>query len=156
MVRYGALLVLTAAQTNDRVGLIVCTDRVERYVPPGKGRRHALQVLRDPPRVRRIPLGPPGQVLDLPRIRQHALEPLSLQPVKDRLPVIGGRLHPGQLHLPAPHPVRQLQHPAPGSREIPDLLRPPLPVLLRFALWMSFSDEGGKLAQARDVTSDPS
>jgi uncharacterized protein (DUF58 family) len=42
-----ALLVLTAAQTNDRVGLIVCTDRVERYVPPGKGRRHALQVLRE-------------------------------------------------------------------------------------------------------------
>ena len=32
-----ALLVLTAAQTNDRVGLIVSTDRVEHYIPPAKG-----------------------------------------------------------------------------------------------------------------------
>lgn len=42
-----ALLALTAARTNDRVGLVVCSDRVERYIPPGKGRRHALQVLRE-------------------------------------------------------------------------------------------------------------
>jgi uncharacterized protein (DUF58 family) len=43
----GALLTLCAAGNNDRIGLIVCTDRVEKFVPPRKGARHALRVIRD-------------------------------------------------------------------------------------------------------------
>ncbi len=43
----GALLTLCAAGNNDKVGLIVCTDRVEKFVPPRKGARHALRVIRD-------------------------------------------------------------------------------------------------------------
>ena len=54
--------------------------------------------------------GPAGQVLDLPGVRQHALEPLGLQPVKRPLPVVPGGLHHHRGHLPAPQPVRQRQH----------------------------------------------
>jgi uncharacterized protein (DUF58 family) len=43
----GALLTLCAAGNNDRVGLLLCTDRVEKFVPPRKGARHALRVIRD-------------------------------------------------------------------------------------------------------------
>lgn len=42
-----AVLALAAARQNDRVGALFFTDRVERVVPPGKGRRHALRVIRD-------------------------------------------------------------------------------------------------------------
>ena len=42
-----AVLALTATRNNDRVGLILCSDRVEHVVPPRKGRRHALRLVRD-------------------------------------------------------------------------------------------------------------
>ena len=43
----GALLTLCAAGNNDKVGLILCTDGVEKFVPPRKGTRHALRIIRD-------------------------------------------------------------------------------------------------------------
>jgi uncharacterized protein (DUF58 family) len=42
-----AVLALAAAYQNDRVGALVFTDQVEHVVPPRKGRRHALRVIRD-------------------------------------------------------------------------------------------------------------
>ncbi|MBA4067106.1 MAG: DUF58 domain-containing protein [Isosphaera sp.] len=42
-----ALLALCAASNNDRVGLVAFTDTVERFVPPNKGPRHVLRLLRD-------------------------------------------------------------------------------------------------------------
>ena len=43
----GAVLALSAVQNNDKVGLILASDKVELYVPPGKGRRHVLRVVRE-------------------------------------------------------------------------------------------------------------
>ncbi len=40
-----AVLAFSAIKNNDRVGLIVFTDRVERFVPPKKGRKHVLRVI---------------------------------------------------------------------------------------------------------------
>ena len=42
-----AVLALSATRNNDRVGLLMHTDRVEHVVPPKKGRRHALRLVRD-------------------------------------------------------------------------------------------------------------
>jgi len=42
-----AVLALTATRNNDRVGLVLCSDRTEHVVPPRKGRRHALRLVRD-------------------------------------------------------------------------------------------------------------
>lgn len=42
-----AVLALAAIRNNDRVGLCLFTDRVEAFVPPKKGRRHALRLIRD-------------------------------------------------------------------------------------------------------------
>jgi uncharacterized protein (DUF58 family) len=38
---------LLAVRTNDRVGAVLFTDKVDLAIPPKKGRRHALRVLRD-------------------------------------------------------------------------------------------------------------
>jgi uncharacterized protein (DUF58 family) len=43
----GALIAFTAIRNNDKVGLIAFSDRIERYVPPKKGPRHALRVVRE-------------------------------------------------------------------------------------------------------------
>jgi len=43
----GALLTFSAIRNNDRVGLLLFTDRVETFVPPRKGREHGLRVLRE-------------------------------------------------------------------------------------------------------------
>lgn len=40
-----AVLALSALQSNDRVGLLLFTDRVERYLPPAGGRRQALAIV---------------------------------------------------------------------------------------------------------------
>ncbi len=40
-----AVVAFSAIKNNDRVGLFIVTDRVERYVPPKKGRRHVLRVI---------------------------------------------------------------------------------------------------------------
>jgi len=42
-----ALLAFSAIQNNDRVGLIIFTDEVEAFVPPKKGRKHVLRVIRE-------------------------------------------------------------------------------------------------------------
>jgi uncharacterized protein (DUF58 family) len=40
-----ALLAFSAVANGDRVGLVLFTDRVERFVPPRKGRKHALRIV---------------------------------------------------------------------------------------------------------------
>ncbi len=42
-----AILAFSATRNNDRVGLIIFTDRIEKVVPPQKGRRHVLRVIRE-------------------------------------------------------------------------------------------------------------
>src|SRR5436189_2154696 len=42
-----AVLAMSAIRNNDRVGVLLFTDHVEHVVPPRKGRRHALRVIRE-------------------------------------------------------------------------------------------------------------
>ncbi|HUF27512.1 MAG TPA: DUF58 domain-containing protein [Gemmatimonadaceae bacterium] len=42
-----AVIAMSAIRNNDRVGALLFTDRVEHVVPPRKGRRHALRLIRD-------------------------------------------------------------------------------------------------------------
>jgi uncharacterized protein (DUF58 family) len=41
------VLAMSAVRNNDRVGAVLFTDRIELVVPPRKGRRHALRVIRE-------------------------------------------------------------------------------------------------------------
>ncbi len=42
-----ALLAFSAIKNNDRVGLIIFTDKIEKFIPPKKGRKHVLRVIRE-------------------------------------------------------------------------------------------------------------
>jgi uncharacterized protein (DUF58 family) len=71
-----AILAFSAARNNDRVGLIVFTDRIEKVVPPERGRRHALRVIRE-----LLFFRPEGRGTDIPLaldylssvVRRHAV-----------------------------------------------------------------------------------
>lgn len=43
----GALCAFSAIRNNDRVGLILSTDEVEKIVPPKKGQKHVMRVVRE-------------------------------------------------------------------------------------------------------------
>ncbi len=42
-----AVLAFSAIKNNDKVGLIIFSDRIEKFIPPRKGRSHVLRVIRE-------------------------------------------------------------------------------------------------------------
>lgn len=42
-----ALLAFSAIKNNDKVGLLIFTDQVEKFIPPRKGKAHTLRVIRE-------------------------------------------------------------------------------------------------------------
>ena len=42
-----SVLAFSAIRNSDKVGLLLYSDQIERYLPPKKGRRHVLRVVRD-------------------------------------------------------------------------------------------------------------
>lgn len=42
-----AILAFSAVRNNDKVGLIIFTDRIELFIPPRKGKSHVLRVIRE-------------------------------------------------------------------------------------------------------------
>ncbi|MDP2359847.1 MAG: DUF58 domain-containing protein [bacterium] len=47
MAELGAVLAFSAMRNRDKAGLILFSDRIERHVPPAKGTRHGLRLIRD-------------------------------------------------------------------------------------------------------------
>lgn len=42
-----AVLSFSAAKNNDKIGVIFFSDRIEKYIPPKKGRQHVLRIISD-------------------------------------------------------------------------------------------------------------
>lgn len=42
-----AILAFSALKNNDKVGLILFTDKIEKFVPPRKGKSHSLRIIRE-------------------------------------------------------------------------------------------------------------
>jgi len=112
-----AVLALAAARNNDRVGALWATDRVERVVPPGRGRRHALRVIHD-----LLAFEPAGTGTDLglalgfiePMLRRRSVIFLVSDFLTSGYQTALGR-------LARRHDVIALQLYDPRERELPDL-----------------------------------
>jgi len=61
-----SVIAFAAVQNNDKVGMLTFTDRVEKYVPPRKGLRHVLRVIREALYNR-----PEGKGTDINNILEH-------------------------------------------------------------------------------------
>ena len=42
-----ATLAFSAIQNNDKIGVVFFSDKIEKYIPPKKGRRHILYIIRE-------------------------------------------------------------------------------------------------------------
>ncbi len=62
----GATLAFSAIKGNDRVGLSLFTDEIEKFVPPRKGTRHVLRIIRE-----LLYCEPIGQGTSLRRALEH-------------------------------------------------------------------------------------
>lgn len=69
--RIAALLAFSAIQNNDRVGLLLFTDRVEKFIPPRKGRNHVLRVV-----LELLDHKPQGRHTDVTVAVEHAMKML--------------------------------------------------------------------------------
>ena len=47
MVELASILSFSAINNNDKVGLLLFSDRIEKYIPPKKGKSHVLRVIRE-------------------------------------------------------------------------------------------------------------
>ena len=61
-----AVLAFSAGQNNDKIGALLFSDRVERFIPPKKGRSHILRIVREV-----IDLEPEGTGTDVGAALEH-------------------------------------------------------------------------------------
>ena len=47
MAELGALVAFSAVRNGDKVGLLLFADEIEKYLPPAKGQKHVLRILRE-------------------------------------------------------------------------------------------------------------
>ena len=111
-----AVLALAAARNNDRVSALFFTDRVERMIPAGKGRRHALRLISE-----LLAFEPAGSGTDL----RSALEYLeSVLRRRSVLFVVSDFIATGYQsalgRLARKHDVIAVQLCDPRERELPD------------------------------------
>ncbi len=67
-----AVLAMSAVRNNDRVGVILFTDRIEYVVPPRKGRKHVLRIMRD-----LLSFEPAGKGTDIVAVIDHLARTLK-------------------------------------------------------------------------------
>ena len=61
-----AVLAFSAGQNNDKIGALLFSDRVERFIPPKKGRSHILRIIREV-----IDIEPEGRGTDISTALEH-------------------------------------------------------------------------------------
>jgi uncharacterized protein (DUF58 family) len=66
------LLAAAAVQNNDRVGSVLFSDRIEKWIPARKGRRHAARLVQD-----LLTVEPQGRGSDLPAAVRTVLESMK-------------------------------------------------------------------------------
>ena len=47
MTELSAVLSFSAIQNNDKIGVIFFSDKIEKYIPPKKGKKHILRIIRE-------------------------------------------------------------------------------------------------------------
>jgi uncharacterized protein (DUF58 family) len=112
-----AVLAFAAARNNDRVGLLLATDRVEAYTQPRKGRRHALRVVSEllafTPEARGTDLDVPLSTLESSLRRRAVVFVVS--------DFLATGYEPALARLARRHDVVAIQIVDPRERELPDV-----------------------------------
>jgi len=112
-----AVIAMSAIRNNDRVGAVMFTERVEHVIPPRKGRRHALRVIRD-----LLAFEPEGKGTDIAGVLEYLTRMLSHKAI---IFVISDFLSEGIEHplklLAQRHDVVAVTVDDPSENRLPDL-----------------------------------
>tara|TARA_Y100000589_G_C27043907_1_gene584363 strand:- start:88 stop:843 length:756 start_codon:yes stop_codon:yes gene_type:complete len=71
-----AVLGFSALGNNDKVGAILFSDRIERFIPPKKGKSHVLRIIRE-----LLEITPEGKGTDIPGALDHFLSAMKKRTV---------------------------------------------------------------------------
>src|SRR5581483_10138571 len=114
----GAVLAMSAVRNNDRVGTVLFTDRVEHVVPPRKGRRHVLRIVRD-----LLAYQPAGRGTDLPGAIEYLNRLLSHHAIVFLISDFqgGGAIERPLKHLARQHDVVAVTVEDPSEKTLPNL-----------------------------------
>ncbi len=111
-----AVLAFSAVANHDRVGAVLFSDRIEGYVPPGRGRDHALRIVRD--LLAREPLGRGTDLAGALRFAQRVLRRRGIVAVLSDFQAEGWERAIGVLRRR--HDVVALHLADPREGEVPD------------------------------------
>jgi uncharacterized protein (DUF58 family) len=111
-----AVLAFSAVHNHDRVGAVLFSDRIEGYVPPGRGRDHALRIVRD-----LLALEPRGRGTDIAGALRFAQRVMKRRGIVATISDFQGDGYERSLGvLRRRHDVIALQLADPREREFPD------------------------------------
>jgi uncharacterized protein (DUF58 family) len=112
-----AVLAFSAVLNHDRVGAVLFSDRIEGYVPPGRGRDHALRIVRDLMAVK-----PRGRGTDIAAALRFARQVMKRRGIVAAISDFQGEGYEKVLGaLRRRHDVIAIQLADPREREFPDL-----------------------------------
>jgi Uncharacterized conserved protein (some members contain a von Willebrand factor type A (vWA) domain) len=112
-----AVLAMSAVRNNDRVGVVLFTDRIEYVVPPRKGRKHVLRIMRD-----LLSFEPVGRGTDLVGVIDHLARTLKQKAIVFLISdfVAENIEHPLKI-LAQRHDVVAVTVEDPSERELPNV-----------------------------------
>jgi uncharacterized protein (DUF58 family) len=112
-----AVLAMCAIRNNDRVGGLMFTDRIEHVVPPRKGRRHALRLIRDI-----LAFEPRGRGTDIGGATEYLNKMLSHKAIIFLVSdFLGGNVERPMKLLAQRHDVVAVTVEDPSERVLPDI-----------------------------------
>jgi uncharacterized protein (DUF58 family) len=112
-----AVLAFSAVMNHDRVGAVLFSDRIEGYVPPGRGRDHALRIVRD-----LLAIKPRGRGTDIAAALRFAQQVMKRRGIVAAISDFQGEGYDKALGvLRRRHDVIAIQLADPREREFPDL-----------------------------------
>ncbi len=123
MIELAAVLAFSAIENNDKIGVIFFSDRVEKFIPPKKGKKHILRIILELLEFKPVSKG--TNLSEALRFLTHAIKkkstvfvisdfmlksPDDLGPLKDGLRIANRK-----------HDLIALQTTDPGERRLPDI-----------------------------------
>jgi uncharacterized protein (DUF58 family) len=112
-----AVLAMSAIRNNDRVGGLMFTDRIEHVVPPRKGRRHALRLIRDI-----LAFEPEGRATDIAGATEYLNKMLAHKAIIFLVSdFLGGNIERPLKLLAQRHDVVAVTVEDPSERLLPDI-----------------------------------
>ena len=112
-----AVLAMSAVRNNDRVGVVLFTDRIEYVVPPRKGRKHVLRILRD-----LLTFEPVGKGTDIAGLIDHLARTLKQKTIVFLISdFVAGNIERPLKILAQRHDVVAVSVEDPSERMLPDI-----------------------------------